>query len=138
MKSIFSIPLILALLCFMSLSCTAEDLTLVAKTSGRDVVEAVVTKLGNSGIFGSDKRFLTRIAWVETEFGTRAETYSSSKEIDYSLLVCMCGMLACMIFTTTSSNCPSKAYIFSNTYTGNAKYYGCSWNKIERSFKYFT
>jgi hypothetical protein len=76
MKFHRNILLNLAWLCVLSLSSSAEDLTLEPRTRGQDVVEAVITKLDNSGIFGSDRRFLMRIAWVETKFGQDNDTYS--------------------------------------------------------------
>ena len=71
------------LLCYLNVNCSAEDLTLAPKSSGSDVVEAVITKLRNSGIFESDKRLLTRIAWVESKFGTDKIYPEGTKKLRY-------------------------------------------------------
>ena len=51
------------------------DLTLDMYEKGRDVVNAVKHKMDLSGIFPEDDRFLARVAWVESGFGTHNDTY---------------------------------------------------------------
>ncbi|KAI1286366.1 Collagen alpha-1(XII) chain [Halotydeus destructor] len=69
----------LVFLNLFALACPARaatDLTLVAKSSGRDVVEATLAKIQRSNIFTDDKRYLRRLAYVETKDGDSPTTYS--------------------------------------------------------------
>ena len=43
--------------------------------SGADVVEEVVDMIKASRIFPDDKKFLCRVAWVESKYGTDRNTY---------------------------------------------------------------
>ena len=43
--------------------------------SGAGVVAAVVQKIQASNIFPDDKKFLCRVAWVESKYGTDPNTY---------------------------------------------------------------
>jgi len=65
-----------------SLICTikvvAYDATLVAETSGSQVVDACVGKIKSSRIFPQDYSFLRRIAYVESKDGTDQNTYRSA------------------------------------------------------------
>nr|XP_002125380.3 uncharacterized protein LOC100183360 [Ciona intestinalis] len=47
----------------------AFDQTMVASAVGREVVDATLQKIHESGIFTSDYEFLRRIAYAETKFG---------------------------------------------------------------------
>ncbi|KAI1286167.1 hypothetical protein HDE_11140 [Halotydeus destructor] len=53
----------------------STDLSLVAKSSGRGVVEATLAKIQQSAIFTDDKRYLRRLAFVETQDGESPSTY---------------------------------------------------------------
>jgi hypothetical protein len=66
-----------AALCCLFSACLAVDLTLDPGTSGEDVVDAVVTKIDDSFIFGSDHRFLFRAAFMESNFGINSNTYAT-------------------------------------------------------------
>ena len=46
-------------------------------SSGADIVQTVVAKIGGSGIFPSDNQFLRRVAYVESKDGTDPNTYRS-------------------------------------------------------------
>ena len=52
-----------------------RDQTLMARSSGAEVVEATVEKIQKSGIFPNDKKFLRRTAYVESKDGTDSNTY---------------------------------------------------------------
>ena len=45
------------------------------KAKGPSVVEAVVVKINELGIFPYDHKFLCRIAWVESKYGQDHRTY---------------------------------------------------------------
>ncbi|XP_068744064.1 uncharacterized protein [Montipora capricornis] len=45
------------------------------KAKGPSVVEAVVVKINELGIFPYDRKFLFRIAWVESKYGQDHRTY---------------------------------------------------------------
>jgi hypothetical protein len=67
----------LALL-LVSVSLVAgQDLTQTANVNGPDVVEAVVNLIRESCIFADDKRFLRRLAYVESHDGTDPKTFRS-------------------------------------------------------------
>ena len=42
---------------------------------GASVVKAVVDKINSVGIFPNDRKFLCRIAWVESKYGSARGTY---------------------------------------------------------------
>ena len=58
-------------------SAQVVDNTLTPKSTGRDVVEAVVDKIQKSGIFPDDREILRRIAYVESLFGNEKGTFRS-------------------------------------------------------------
>ena len=58
----------------MTLICTSY-LVLEPQDSGVFVVDEVVRRIGESGIFPDDKGLLRRIAWVESRFGLDAGTF---------------------------------------------------------------
>ena len=45
------------------------------KEKGADVVKAVVDRITDLGIFPDDHKFMCRIAWVESKYGTDQGTY---------------------------------------------------------------
>ncbi|XP_067038608.1 uncharacterized protein [Acropora muricata] len=45
------------------------------KEKGADVVKAVVDRISELGIFPDDHKFMCRIAWVESKYGTDKGTY---------------------------------------------------------------
>ena len=53
----------------------AVDMTLQPQANGHDVVEAVVNLIRDSCLFADDKRFLRRLAYVESQDGTAASTF---------------------------------------------------------------
>ena len=55
------------------------DNTTKEYASGLDVVQAVLTRLDSSNIFGPDHRFMRRLAYVETRYGTKYRTFNSRK-----------------------------------------------------------
>ena len=55
---------------------TPVDETLKDYASGVDVVEAVLTKIEFSNVFDSDHRFMKRLAYVETRYGTETHTFN--------------------------------------------------------------
>ena len=55
------------------------DNTTKEYASGQDVVQAVLTRLDSSNIFGPDHRFMRRLAYVETRYGTEYRTFNSRK-----------------------------------------------------------
>ncbi|KAI1286168.1 hypothetical protein HDE_11141 [Halotydeus destructor] len=64
---------------FVAIACqfsAAIDLTTVAHSSGRDVVQATLSKIERSKIFPDDKRYLRRLAYVATQDGASLSTYS--------------------------------------------------------------
>ena len=61
----------------VSLSVGQVDLTVVAERRGQTVVEAVVSRIQQSGIFSDDHLLLRRIAYVETNDGNDPKTYQS-------------------------------------------------------------
>ena len=56
-------------------STQGQDLTVQAGANGSSVVTACVSRIQQSGIFTSDNEFLRRIAYVETNDGSDADTY---------------------------------------------------------------
>ena len=57
-------------------ACPAkQDLTLTPEAKGREVVEAAVKKIQESGIFPDDNGFLRRIAYVESRDGEHPDTF---------------------------------------------------------------
>ena len=54
---------------------SGQDQTLVARSSGAEVVETTVRKIQKSGVFPNDHRFLRRIAYVESKDGEASGTY---------------------------------------------------------------
>ena len=79
---------VIVILCFVcclyvGVHAQARDLTLEPDTSGSDVVRAAIAKVltvsrNQTRIFGNQLNYwlLRRIAYVETEDGTDADTYS--------------------------------------------------------------
>ena len=61
----------------VNLSVGQVDLTVVAESRGEFVVEAVVSRIRQSGIFSDDRLLLRRIAYVETNDGNDPKTYRS-------------------------------------------------------------
>ena len=53
----------------------SADRTRVENSSGPEVVEAVVNIIRESCLFADDKRFLRRLAYVESEDGKAPKTY---------------------------------------------------------------
>jgi len=53
------------------------DLTTVAGTSGENVVIAVINQIKDSCVFQNDFLFLKRLAYVNSNYGTSADTYRS-------------------------------------------------------------
>ena len=45
------------------------------RAKGASVVEAVVTEINRLGIFPNDRKFLCRIAWVESKYGRASGTF---------------------------------------------------------------
>ena len=74
-------PVVLAAtLCLLATSCLVyggQDLTRTPQSQGTDVVEASVALVEESAIFPNDNQFLRRLAWVESQDGTRIDTYRS-------------------------------------------------------------
>lgn len=54
---------------------TCPNQICTAKAKGPSVVEAVVDKINELGIFPSDHKLLCRIAWVESKYGQDRRTY---------------------------------------------------------------
>ncbi|KAI1286270.1 hypothetical protein HDE_11138 [Halotydeus destructor] len=76
MVLIVNIAQIVGLVGLISPIWAVTDLTLVAGSSGRDVVEATLAKIQRANIFSDDKRYLRRLAFVETQDGDSPSTYS--------------------------------------------------------------
>lgn len=55
--------------------CQVTDQTRQPEARGPQVVEAVVSYISESCIFPSDKLYLRRLAYVETQDGMNATTY---------------------------------------------------------------
>ena len=55
----------------------SADLTITPNMFGAEVVEAVVNIIRESCLFAEDKRFLRRLAYVESHDGTDPKTYRS-------------------------------------------------------------
>jgi receptor-type tyrosine-protein phosphatase Q len=51
--------------------------SLTPGATGKAVAEEAVSKISNSGIFPSDNRFLIRVGYVESKFGTDPGTFRS-------------------------------------------------------------
>ncbi|XP_022079977.1 uncharacterized protein LOC110973441 [Acanthaster planci] len=80
-KAIGVLPTAILLVAFLPpIRGVGIDLTVVANKFNTTVVEATITKLNRLAEVNEDlranNRFLRRIAWVETEDGTAAHTYS--------------------------------------------------------------
>lgn len=56
-------------------SVKTADKTLVPNAFGADVVEAVVNIVRESCLFADDRRFLRRLAYVESQDGTAPNTF---------------------------------------------------------------
>ena len=67
---------------------TPVDETLKVNASGVEVVEAVLTKIEISNVFDSDHRFMKRLAYVETQYGTEIHTfhYGGIWGVNYDIL----------------------------------------------------
>jgi len=52
-----------------------SDTITTPKGKGANVVADVVSKINSSGIFPPDNKFLCRVAWVESKYGTDSGTY---------------------------------------------------------------
>jgi hypothetical protein len=63
------------ILALVGLSQAQVDLTLQPGTSGEDVVDAVDAKIQAALIFPEDHRFMVRVAYMESQFGIKADTY---------------------------------------------------------------
>ena len=63
------------IVCFLVGSAISIDLTRVPNANGAEVVEAVVNIIRESCLFADDKRFLRRLAYVESEDGLAPKTY---------------------------------------------------------------
>jgi len=57
------------------LGSLGDDLTIVEKEKGADVVEAVIDILDQSCMFDNDRQMLRRIAKVETDDGEASDTF---------------------------------------------------------------
>lgn len=64
----------LCLACWVAL-VSAADLTRQPKATGPEVVEAVVNIIRESCLFADDRRFLRRLAYVESQDGTSPSTF---------------------------------------------------------------
>lgn len=54
-----------------------ESMARTPKAKGASVVKGVVDKVNGLEIFPDDQEFLSRIAWVESKYGTDKDTYRS-------------------------------------------------------------
>jgi hypothetical protein len=61
----------------------ATDLTLTDRATGGEVVDAVVDLIRQSCIFDNDRLLLRRIAYVETQDGAAANTFSNNSSPFY-------------------------------------------------------
>ena len=66
---------LLCVVCFLASPAFSIDLTRVPNSNGAEVVEAVVNIIRESCLFADDKRFLRRLAYVESEDGMAPMTY---------------------------------------------------------------
>lgn len=66
--------LVFGLLAHCFSSCEA-DTPYTPKGKGSDVVADVVQMISDSDIFPTDHKFLCRVAWVESKYGTASGTY---------------------------------------------------------------
>ena len=62
-------------ICLLVGAALSADMTRVPNSNGADVVEAVVNIIRESCLFADDKRFLRRLAYVESEDGMSPNTY---------------------------------------------------------------
>ena len=72
--AMLGLPRVLLACLLVGVSLSA-DLTRVERSSGPEVVEAVVNIIRESCLFADDKRFLRRLAYVESEDGMLPKTY---------------------------------------------------------------
>lgn len=63
------------LISFFAMSTARTDLTQEAETIGRDVVFVTTSLIQQSGIFPDDNRLLTRVAYVESQYGLAPDTF---------------------------------------------------------------
>ena len=68
-------------LCLTVCRCERTDKTLVDKANGKDVVEAVDYLIKSSNIFPDNHDFVVRMAYVVTQFGEDADTFSAKLNI---------------------------------------------------------
>lgn len=73
-------PGVLRFLCLGALfaGCLGLDQTRLAGATGASVVESVVSLIRESCLFADDKRFLRRLAYVQSRDGTDPKTYGRS------------------------------------------------------------
>ncbi|XP_031569834.1 uncharacterized protein LOC116304268 [Actinia tenebrosa] len=62
-------------LLFCVLGVVVSDGPFTPKGKGPNVVAQVVTMIDEHGIFPDDNKFLCRVAWVESKYGTNSRTY---------------------------------------------------------------
>ena len=56
----------------------AQGSIIAPKTKGAEVVKAVVDQIHRLDIFPDDHKFLCRIAWAESRYGTHRGTYRAN------------------------------------------------------------
>ena len=85
MAAVIVTAFLISALC-ISLSVGQVDHTIVAGLAGENVVEAVVARIRQTGIFGDDRSFLRRIAYVESKDGNDRRTYRAGYNGGYGKL----------------------------------------------------
>ncbi|XP_053381097.1 uncharacterized protein LOC128549055 [Mercenaria mercenaria] len=113
----------LALLCFVCVFSlgAAVDSTWQPKATGADVVEAVVNIIQESCLFAEDRRFLRRLAYVESQDGSSPNTfrpgyYGGIWQVDHSA------------FSETQNNSALQSQ-----YSIIQNVFGINWDKVSWS-----